>query len=217
MKKNLAFFTLLTITCTLHGAEVSEAEFKALQQRVALLEKIILTQEENNAKATPSGKTLEQIIEEQKLNARERIARDRRNYSPADLSKIELLFTEIEKDVDSPEAKNNLKNLIQNFQSANSTGCAFLKVGQLSRGPERAAYLKKAINEFGDCYFDNGAQVGPLAHFILVQYYMMDNQPNEARDILDRLKEKFPDAIDHNNNALSKLIPDIEALIDGVE
>ena len=45
----------------------------------------------------------------------------------------------------------------------------------------------------------------------------MDNQPNEARDILDRLKEKFPDAIDHNNNALSKLIPDIEALIDGVE
>jgi len=223
MRKTLSSLALFTLLFSFNSFAVSDAEFQALQQRVDFLEKIILRQNEDrlNSSASPGTETEvknnEQIVVEQKLNARERIALDRRNYAPAELSKIELLFAEIERDVDSPAARNNLKTLIHQYRNANRTGCAFLKVGQLSRGPERAAYLKKAINEFSDCYFANGAQVGALAHFILAQYYTIDNKPVEARDILARLKKNFPEAIDHNDRLLSEFIPDLEALLNRTE
>lgn len=62
--------------------------------------------------------------------------------------------------------------------------------------------LKRAIDEFGDCRYGDGVQVGAYARFALGKLLEKDGKKEEAQKYFNELKTSFPNAIDHSGNLL---------------
>jgi tetratricopeptide (TPR) repeat protein len=107
----------------------------------------------------------------------------------------------------SPEAREALEKLIQKYSKANRTGCAVLYLGQMSDGEEKEKYLKKAIEEFSDCWYGNGVQVGAMARFLLAGYYQQTGQEEEAARLYGEIREQYPNAVTHDGKSLIDAIP----------
>ncbi len=139
------------------------------------------------------------------MNAR--FARDRETYKPDKLKEIERLYQVIGKGLNTPEAEKSLKELLEKYPKANRTGCAVQYLGQASTGEKREAYLKRAIEEFGDCYYGDGVQVGAYARFYLAAHYAKARKWDEASVLLDQIRKNYPDAVNHNGKRLVDLMP----------
>jgi hypothetical protein len=61
--------------------------------------------------------------------------------------------------------------LAARYPRSNRAGCAAVELAQMSTGDVREQYLKKAIDQHSDAWFENGAQVGPLAMALLAMHY----------------------------------------------
>jgi len=81
-----------------------------------------------------------------------------------------------------------------------------LYLGQMSNGQEREDYLKEAIEDFSDCFYGNGVQVGAYARYYLAHHYRKSGETSKAEKLFTELKEEYPDAIDHKGQLLSALI-----------
>jgi uncharacterized protein YdaT len=143
------------------------------------------------------------IVAKQRAIAKDRMRQDSEIYSREDLKKIESLYQVAnKKGLSSEEAEKSLKELLSKYKKANRTGCALLYLGQMGDGDEQIKYLQLAIDEFGDCFYGDGVQVGAYARFILSGCYSQRGEKEKAAKLIEEIKSNYPDAIDHKGRSL---------------
>jgi hypothetical protein len=155
-----------------------------------------------NPAQTDSDKT----AEIQRIKARERMRKDLEIYSQDELRDIETLYQVANKKWRSEEGKESLKKLIEKYKSANRTGCALLYLGQMTTGDEQMEYLQQAIDDFSDCFYGDGAQVGAYARFVLWYRYRNDGEKEKAAKLAEEIRTDYPDAIDHRGRNVVALL-----------
>lgn len=196
MKK--AFILAIILSGSSLFAETDAEKIADLEKRVSELEEIvkpIIAQQNTQAKR--------EILCNK---ARERMRIDSKTYSRDELREIESLYQVANKKWGSDEGVKSLEQLISKYKKANRTGCAILYLGQMKRGDEQINYLKQAIDEFSDCYYGDGVQVGAYARFMLAGVYLQKGNKEEAMKLLEEIKTDYPDAIDHRGKSLADII-----------
>jgi hypothetical protein len=178
-----------------------KAKVQALEERLAALETIVL----GNKPATAS-KANDDLASLQK-RAQNRMQMDAKKYTTTQLQEIEKLYQVANKQYGTPAAKESLQTLVTTYKNANRTGCAVLYLAQMSKGKEKETYLLQAIEDFSDCWYGDGVQVGPYARFQLGLHYMETNKKDDAKKMFDRLKLSYPTSLDHQGKKLIDLIP----------
>ncbi|HBA83365.1 MAG TPA: hypothetical protein DCZ95_04640 [Verrucomicrobia bacterium] len=198
MKKVIASLLLTLVTSACYGHDNP-----ALVERIAELEKEVADLKAAVAPVMANAKA-EQRLEGQRKKAKERMRKDSEHYSRNELMDIESLYQVANKQWRTQEGKDSLEKLIKKYDHANRTGCALLYLGQMSTGKEREDYLKRAIADFGDCFYGDGVQVGAYARYYLACHYKEEGQTGEAKELFEEIAEKYPDAIDHKGKFLAE-------------
>ena len=183
------------------------SETAQLEERITTLEARIVALEKSLAPLIEKAKR-EQLLESQQRQARERMRRDAENYSRNELREIEKLYQVANKKWRSVEARQSLQQLVQKYDQANRTGCAILYLGQMSEGEEKVKYLKRAIDQFGDCYYGDGVQVGAYARYLLGYYYQSHDRQEQAEEMFEEIRRSFSNAVDHRGNSLLAQLPE---------
>lgn len=94
----------------------------------------------------------------------------------------------------SAEQQQAYQRLLEQYPQSNQAGCACYELGEITTGVQRNAYLRRAMDEFADCWFYNGTQVGPAAMYMLVLEYRRLHDATAEK--LERdLKARYPQAI----------------------
>jgi tRNA A-37 threonylcarbamoyl transferase component Bud32 len=132
----------------------------------------------------------------------ERMTRDKATYSPEQLKQAEQLYQVANKKFGTPEAKESLLAMIQKYPDLDRTGCAVLYLAQMSHGDDRAQYLQDCTSKYDGCFYGDGVQVGAFARFLLIQDYQSQGAPDKAEALINEIKAKYPDAIDHSGRLL---------------
>lgn len=182
-------------------AQTSAEEVAQLKQRVTQLERQV---EEISQWLQPLK--AQQAAEDRRKALRERfekkMARDRQKYTQEQLREAESLYQVANQKWGTPEAQESLRIMIQRYPDINRTGCATLYVAQKSKGDERAKYLKECIENFNDCYYGDGVQVGAYARFLLAGDYVSRGEQEEAAALYNEIQAKYSDAVDHSGKLL---------------
>ena len=74
--------------------------------------------------------------------------------------------------------------MIKKYPDINRTGCATLYVAQRSQGDERAKYLQDCIEEYNDCLYGDGVQVGAYARFLLAEDYRSKGEKKKKAAVI---------------------------------
>jgi TolA-binding protein len=200
-----AAWVVATQGTTLRAAEPQDARIQELaarvqqlEQRVRQLEELILPSKDD-LQARARSARLRRLFEA-------RQEQDQRAYSVQEREEIERLYQVANRQWNSPEARDSLKQLTDKYAKANRTGCALLYLGQMATGEEKEGYLKRAIAGFSDCWYGDGVQVGSYARFHLAVHYRQSGRAAEAAALFDEILSIYPDAIDHKGNLLADLI-----------
>ena len=192
------------VVATVASACVAHADPK-LEKRVAELEKEMTELKTALAPVMEKAKA-EQIVAQQRIEAKKRMRKDSEFYSRDELREVETLYQVANKQWRTQEGKDSLKELIKKYDKANRTGCALLYLGQMSKGEEREEYLKQAIEDFSDCFYGNGVQVGAYARYYLAYYYKKSGEEKKAKELFTEIDGEYPNAINHKGKLLSTLI-----------
>ena len=197
--------TIIFIGCyTSLGYAHDSKKIISLEQRLSALEEKLAALETASGPAITKA-TAEQRIQNQRRAAKARMRQDASTYSKKELTEIESLYQVANKNWNSKEGKESLKQLIDKYDKANRTGCALLYLGQMSKGKQRKEYLIKAIEGFSDSYYGDGVQVGPYARFKLAHHYDNTGRKTEAKVLREEIRSQYPDAINHKGRFLSDL------------
>ena len=196
--KRIFIAIMLATACAVHANP-------NLEKRVAELEKEVAELKEALAPVMAEAKTKE-IVSQQRAQAKQRMRKDTKIYSKDELREIESLYQVANKQWRTQEGKDSLKQLIEKYDKANRTGCALLYLGQMSKGEEREEYLKEAIEDFSDCFYGDGVQVGAYARYYLAYHYEESGEQDKAEQLFVELEKQYPNAIDHKGKLLSDLI-----------
>jgi serine/threonine protein kinase len=146
---------------------------------------------------------------QQKLHAKfeQRSAEDKKNYTQAQLQEAEQLYQVANHKWGTPEAMESLRTMIKKYPNIDRTGCATLYLAQMTQGEERAKCLQDCMDEYNDCFYGDGVQVGALARFFLVQDYRSQGNTQKAEELANEIKTKYPTAIDHGGHLLTESLP----------
>jgi DNA repair exonuclease SbcCD ATPase subunit len=205
--KNIAVAILLSgiIVSSSLSAQTNSDEVKRLTQRVAELEK----QVQEIARLLEPLKA-QQSVENRRKALREKfekqMSRDQAKYSPEQLREAENLYQVANQKWGSAEATESLQAMIKKYPDINRTGCAVLYVGQRSEGEQRVKYLRDCIEKYNDCFYGDGVQVGVYARFLLAEYYKSKGQTNDAEQLFNEIRTKYPEAVDHSGRLLVESI-----------
>lgn len=142
----------------------------------------------------------------------QKMAQDRQKYSPQQLNEAEQLYQVANRHWGTLEASNSLQEMIQKYPDIDRTGCAVLYVAQMSQGEDRAQYLQDCIDKYNDCFYGDGVQVGVYARFLLAEDCRKSGEMAKAKTLLDEIKTRYPDAVDHSGNLLVDSINAIKKL-----
>ena len=162
-----------------------------------------LSQRLKQPKSQPAMNSSQKALHERFV---QRMAQDRNNYTQQQLDEAEQLYQVANKKWGTPEAVESLKTMIKKYPNLDRTGCAVLYVAQMSKGEDRAKGLQNCIDEYNDCFYGDGVQVGVYARFLLAQDYKSQGDMEKAKALFDEIKSKYADAIDHGGNLLVKNI-----------
>ncbi|MEM1059932.1 MAG: hypothetical protein AAGK14_11845 [Verrucomicrobiota bacterium] len=185
-------------------AQVDEAE---IEKRLESIEAQVNRMEQNINRLTAVFEK-EELVARQRQKARERMRRDAKTYSAEQLEEIERLYqTANDREADPELVQQNLAQIVREFPAANRAGCAVLYLGQRSEGDERLEHLRRASTAHADCFYGNGVQVGPYAHWYLALHYRDSGDRAKAEEQLQIITEKYPEALNHRGAALSELMP----------
>jgi TolA-binding protein len=130
---------------------------------------------------------------------------DGRKYSAEQLKDAETLYQVANKSWRSPEAKASLEQMVKKYPKFNRTGCAVLYLGQYAQGEAREKYLKQAVDDFSDCFYGNGVQVGAYARYLLGHYYRDSGDVEKGNALLKEVVDKYPTAVTHKGDQLAKI------------
>jgi hypothetical protein len=150
-------------------------------------------------KTQPAMNSRQQALHERFV---QRAAQDQGKYTPQQLHDAEQLYAVANQKSGTPEAKESLQTMIQKYHDINRTGCAVLYLAQMSQGDERAQYLQDCIDKYNDCFYGDGVQVGAYARFWLAEDYKSQGEKEKAQALVNEIKTKYADAIDHRGNLL---------------
>ncbi len=199
MRNTMIVGTLMLglVGCTNQGKQTNANEIEQLKQKVAQLEEQVqqISQLLEPFKAQQRAKALRERFDK-------KMAEDQAKHSPEQLREAERLYQTANQKWGSPEAAASLQTMIKKYPDINRTGCALLYVAQRSEGDERTKRLQECIEKFNDCYYGDGAQVGALARFFLVQDYRSKGEEQKATALCEELKAKYADAVDHQGKLL---------------
>ena len=162
-----------------------------------------LSQRPEPPKGQPAMNSSQKALHERFV---QRMAQDRNNYTQQQLNEAEQLYQVANKKWGTPEVVESLKTMIKKYPNLDRTGCAVLYVAQMSKGEDRAKSLQDCIDEYNDCFYGDGVQVGVYARFLLAEDYKSQGEPEKAKALFDEIKSKYADAIDHGGNLLVKNI-----------
>ena len=196
--KKIIMAIVVASTCIAHADPKLEKRVAELEKEVAKL-KTALAPVIEKAKA-------EQIVTEQRNEAKKRMRKDSEIYSRDEITEIESLYQVANKQWKSQEGKDSLQELIKKYDKANRTGCALLYLGQMSKGEEREDYLKQAIADFSDCFYGDGVLVGAYARYYLAYHYKELGKEKKSTELFEEIGEMYPNAINHKGKQLSALI-----------
>ena len=200
MKKifSLCLITVISFLLLPGCITTHEQRLKELEARVAKLEKYV--------EPLVAAQTKKDNIAHFKEAAKQRMLADLKAYSPQQLRIAEKLYQSQGLKWKSPEKTEKLKEVLKRYPKSNRAGCAALYLGQTSKGLEQIKYLKLAVEKYSDCFYGDGVQVGPYAQYCLILIYTKSGKKEEAKRLAQELKERYPNAIDHRQRVLSKLL-----------
>lgn len=202
-----AALALLAFGAPANAQEISQTE--ALKKRVAELENTVNQLKEDSAEAIDQAK-LEKIKEENLFKARERMSEDRNEYDNDQRGEIETLYQVANKNWRTTEAKESLERLVKKYKKANRTGCAVLYLGQMSTDEAREKYLRQAVDDFSDCYYGNGCQVGGYARYLLAAYLKDTGKTDEADKVIAEIEKDYATAIGHNGKLILSYVESLK-------
>lgn len=179
-------------------ADSVEDRLNELEKKVAVLEQAM--------KPTIESMEARQRLTALREKARNRMGEDSKVYSPEDMKIIETLYVAAAQNLKTPSAIENLKILISKYPKSNRSGCAALYLGQVTNDDEQIKYLKQAIDDFGDCFYGNGVQVGAYARFVLSRVYILKGEQEKASQLINELRADYPDAVNHKGISLISII-----------
>ncbi len=175
-----------------------------LEKRITVLEERLAVLE---GKTAPVLKQLsaQEMKEDQRNKARERMRKDLEVYSREELREIESLYQVANKNWKSDKAKGkaSLEKMLDKYDRANRTGCALMYLGQMTQGEEREKYLKKAVESYSDCYYGDGVQVGAYARYYLAYHYLQTGNKKKAGSLCAEIRADYPNAVTHSGQPLS--------------
>lgn len=182
-------------------AQANADEVVQLKQRVAQLEKQVreISQLVEPLKAQQAADNRRKALRER---FDKKMAEDRGKYSQEQLREAEQLYQVANQKWGTPEAAESLQTMIKKYPDINRTGCATLYVAQKSEGVDRLKYLQDCVQNFNDCYYGDGVQVGVYARFLLAGDYMRNGEQQKAAALYSEIKTKYSDAVDHRGNLL---------------
>jgi TolA-binding protein len=141
----------------------------------------------------------------QLIGFRLRLLSDRKNFSADDLAAMEKTYQEAVKDLSSKKAIESLLEILSKYPKSNLAGPAAVVLAQAysqsGNYADAEKYLIAAQTDYADCYFPNGAQVGPLAGYFQALLYRA-----RAEQTFARISQQYPDAIDLEGRPLQALI-----------
>ncbi|TWT63831.1 hypothetical protein [Rubinisphaera italica] len=199
MLKLIPVLLLCTFTAAVWSDEPESID--QLKARIAELEQRLNSLEEAVAPVLNKIK-LENIVAEQRQLARNRMQQDREVYTIEQLREIESLYQVANRNWRTEQAQQSLEALVEKYQKANRTGCAILYLGQITTGDEQKKYLQQAIDDFSDCFYGDGVQVGAYARLLLAAHLEQAGDSEAAEKLRVELQKLYPDAIDHQGNFL---------------
>jgi hypothetical protein len=135
-----------------------------------------------------------------------RYAQDQQKYSKEQMQEAENLYQVASQKWGTPEAVESLQAMIKKYPDLNRTGCAVLYLADMTKGDVRAKYLQDCIDQYNDCFYGDGVQVGAYARFLLAGDYQNNGETEKAKALFSEIKSKYPDAIDHSGKLLVDLI-----------
>lgn len=191
--------TLLTGCST--TSHISKSDITQLNQRVSSLEQQV----------QEISKVIEPLKAQQVIDNRRKVLRaqfikrteqDRQKYASEQVRDAEQLYQVANRKWGSAEARKSLEEMIQKYPDLNRTGCAILYLAQMSQGDDRAKYLQECIEQYNDCFYGDGVQVGAYARFLLARDYQKLGEKEKAEALRDEIKSKYADAIDHSGHLL---------------
>jgi len=202
--KNSIVISVVLISCAFSAMAHDTLKIKALEKRVAALEAKMAKLDSATAPVVKQANA-DQVCEDQKNKARERMRKDLKVYSKDELRAIESLYQVANKNwkTDKAKGKASLLKMVSKYDKANRTGCALLYIGQMTQGEERESYLKQAIEGYSDCFYGDGVQVGAYARYYLAYYYKDAGDKKKAKALFDEIRKDYPNAITHSGKSLS--------------
>jgi hypothetical protein len=165
-----------------------------LASKISQLEKLMAP-----VKAQQTAADRQKTLHEQFVK---KMAQDQAKHPPEQLRDAENLYQVANQKWGTLEASNSLQTMIQKYPDIDRTGCAVLYVAQMSQGEDRARYLQDCIDKYNDCFYGDGVQVGVYARYLLAGDLRQKGETAKAKALLDEIKSKYPNAVDHGGNLL---------------
>jgi hypothetical protein len=147
--------------------------------------------------------------------ARQRADQDSRQFSAAELADIEATYQSTRLNgtpLLDRGARHRLEALIEKYPRSNRAGCAFVELAMTSDGADRERYLKSAIAGHDDAWFENGAQVGPLARALLAMFYAGLDRFDDGERVAGEISARYPGSIDLSGASLDDVLPGLKLL-----
>ena len=186
-------FTVLAV-CSFVAAPAQDAErVVELEQKIRNLEERIAKLEKDQQ--TPEAKKMARA-------ARARDAADRKKFKSADIAKAEALYQKAAQTGLQDWNKVLLDSVVKRYPQLNRAGCAQLYRAQQEMGEEKVRLLKDCMKRFYNCYYFDGAQVGPLAMYQLAAYYRSAGKKAEADKLFRQISLKCTESVDHTGALL---------------
>jgi hypothetical protein len=150
-----------------------------------------------------------------RLKAQNRVAQDLLWYSATELLDIEAQYRSTRLAQTSLPDRNRrqiLEALATKYPRSNRAGCAVVELAKMSAGDVKEQYLKKAIDEDADAWFENGSQVGPLEMALLAMDYAGFDHLPEAERLAAELSARYPGSVDSTGASLDEVLPGLKSL-----
>ena len=147
---------------------------------------------------TASSRQTPEAIKMEKV-ARRHMQDERKNFKQEEIQKAEELYTmasELLRNGGNPETL--LDSVVSMYPQFDRAGCAQLYRAQLEKGQEKESLLKDCITRFSNCYYGDGAQVGPLAMLQLAEYDHLVGKEQDAQELVERLRKEYSESVGHD-------------------
>jgi len=135
--------------------------------------------------------------------AEQHVGAEREVFAKQDIDKAEKLYMRGSRMLLSgEESKKQFDSVVSLYPQLNRAGCAQLYRAQQEVGGEKERLLKDCLARFSNCYYLDGAQVGPLATYQLACYYWNIGRYRDADEFFRQLRKDHPEAVGHDGRLL---------------